>query len=99
MPVSYTHLDVYKRQPIGNGGKADAEAFFQSYLAFPIWISCYVGYKIYSKEWKLLVPLDEIDLNSHRHIFDKHILQQEDDEHKEKLKNSGWWVKMANFWC
>nr|AAO32557.1 BAP2 [Lachancea kluyveri] len=85
--------------PIGNGGKADAEAFFQSYLAFPIWISCYVGYKIYSKEWKLLVPLDEIDLNSHRHIFDKHILQQEDDEHKEKLKNSGWWVKMANFWC
>lgn len=85
--------------PIGNGGKADVEAFFQSYLAFPIWVACYVGYKIYSKEWKLLVPLDKIDLNSHRHIFDRHILQQEDDEHKEKLRNSGWWVKMANFWC
>lgn len=85
--------------PIGNGGKADVEAFFQSYLAFPIWVACYVGYKIYSKEWKLLVPLDKIDLNSHRHIFDRHILQQEDDEHKEKLRNSGWWVKMADFWC
>ena len=38
--------------------------FFQQYLAAPIVIALYLGWKLYSREWRMLVPLHEIDLKS-----------------------------------
>ncbi|KAM5345370.1 hypothetical protein ACJ41O_011232 [Fusarium nematophilum] len=45
-----------------NGNPPDAEAFFGSFLAFPVVILLYVGYKVYSREWRMLVPPSEMDL-------------------------------------
>lgn len=44
------------------GGKPDAEAFFQSYLAAPFAFACYLGWKIYTRQWRLLVPIAEMDV-------------------------------------
>lgn len=85
--------------PMNNKGKADAEAFFESYLAAPIWIVLYFGYMLYSRDFTFLVPLKEIDLDSYRKRYDPEILRQEDLEHKEKVRSKGWWYKLYDIWC
>ncbi|CCE62144.1 hypothetical protein TPHA_0B04750 [Tetrapisispora phaffii CBS 4417] len=82
-----------------NEGKLDAQNFFQSYLAMPILIALYFGYKLYYRDWKLYIKADKIDLISHRQIFDENILKQEDEEYKEKLRNGPAWRRIADFWC
>lgn len=46
------------------GGKPDAKAFFQSYLAAPFAIICYLGWKIKTRKWRLFVPASEMDVLS-----------------------------------
>ncbi|KAK0711250.1 amino acid permease [Lasiosphaeris hirsuta] len=41
-----------------------AEAFFQSYLAAPVVIALYLGWKVYSRDWRLYIPVEEMDLKS-----------------------------------
>lgn len=85
--------------PPGSNGKCDAEGFFESYLAFPIWLVSYFGYMIWNKDWTFLTKLEDIDLDYHRKIYDPEVIRQEDMEHKEMLKNASFWVKTRNFWC
>ncbi|AMD22378.1 HGR039Cp [Eremothecium sinecaudum] len=85
--------------PVGEDGKLNANAFFQSYLAAPILVVLYFGYKIYHKDWKLVIPANEVDLISHRKIFDEKELQEEDREWQLKMKDASIWVKMYHFWC
>ncbi|KAK6210133.1 amino acid permease [Colletotrichum tabaci] len=42
----------------------EAEAFFTAYLAAPIVIFLYLLWKVISRDWRLYVPLREIDLKS-----------------------------------
>ncbi|KAH7159912.1 amino acid permease/ SLC12A domain-containing protein [Dactylonectria estremocensis] len=58
------------------GDPPNAEAFFSSFLAAPIIIALYLGYKIYSKDWKLYVKAHEMDLMSG-------IVLLEEEEEKE----------------
>jgi len=46
--------------PIGEA--ATAQTFFQVFLAGPIIVALYVGYKLYSREWKMFVTASEMDL-------------------------------------
>ncbi|XBW37371.1 hypothetical protein QEN19_002951 [Hanseniaspora menglaensis] len=84
--------------PIGEG-KADANAFFQNYLCAVLWIICYIGYKIYKKEWRFLIPAEEIDVVSNRIIYDHELIEEEERERKLRLKESGLFKKVVNFWC
>lgn len=84
--------------PIGEG-KLDAQGFFENYLAMPILILFYVGYKIWKKDWSLFIRANNIDLDKHRQIFDEELLKQEDEEYREKLKNGGYLKRIAAFWC
>lgn len=84
--------------PIG-GKKADAEAFFENYLAAPILIFFYVCYKLWKRDWRLFIRAKDIDLDSHRIVFDEELLRQEDEEFKEKLKNGPRWKRIVEFWC
>lgn len=81
------------------GAPVDAEGFFQSYLAFPIWLVCYFGYMIYNRDWTFLTKLDEIDLDNHRRIYDPELMRQEDLENKQRVKNGSFWVKIKYYWC
>ena len=83
-------------KPIGED-HIDSKAFFENYLAMPILIVLYLGYKIWKREWRLLIPASEIDLVSHRRIFDGEILRQEELEEKERLKMAPFWVKVKEF--
>jgi len=42
----------------------DAEVFFQGYLAAPIILALYVGWKVYTKNWRMWIPVHEIDLKT-----------------------------------
>ena len=42
----------------------DASAFFQQYLALPIVLFLYVFWKLYSRDWRLYIPLEDIDINA-----------------------------------
>ncbi|CCE61544.1 hypothetical protein TPHA_0A04703 [Tetrapisispora phaffii CBS 4417] len=44
--------------PVGEPS-ADTEAFFEGYLSVTILIACHIG----SKNWQLLIPLKDFDLN------------------------------------
>ena len=79
--------------------EVSVQSFFENYLAMPIFIAFYFGYKIWKRDWKLLIKAEDIDLISHRQIFDEEILIQEDFEYKEKLSNGPFWHKIVDFWC
>ena len=85
--------------PIGNGGKCNAQAFFESYLAAPLWLCMYLGYMLYERDFTFLNPLDKIDLDYHRRVYDPEIIRQENEENKERLKNSSFFFRIYNFWC
>lgn len=83
-------------KPIGSD-KLDVQAFFENYLAMPIFIAFYLGYKVWKRDWKLIIPTDQIDLVMHRKIFDAEILKQEIIEEKEKYQNYSFGRKVIEF--
>jgi yeast amino acid transporter len=46
------------------GGTPSASGFFEQYLAAPLILALYLFWKIYSREWRFLVPLHEMDVTS-----------------------------------
>ncbi|SCV02984.1 LANO_0G01442g1_1 [Lachancea nothofagi CBS 11611] len=84
--------------PIGTN-VLSASNFFENYLAMPILIVLYLGYKAWYRDWRLLIPAEEVDLVSSRKVFDAEVLKHEQMEEKEKIRNSSWAVRMSNFWC
>lgn len=83
-------------KPIGED-HLDVQGFFENYLAMPILIALYIGYKIWRREWRILIPASEVDLTCYRKIFDEEILKQESLEEEERLKMSPFWVKVREF--
>ncbi|EGU74108.1 hypothetical protein FOXB_15387 [Fusarium oxysporum f. sp. conglutinans Fo5176] len=47
-----------------DGSPPNAEAFFMSFLAGPIILALYLGYKVYSRDWKLYVKAIDMDLQT-----------------------------------
>ncbi|XBW37373.1 hypothetical protein QEN19_002953 [Hanseniaspora menglaensis] len=84
--------------PIGEG-KPDANAFFQNYLCVVVWIVAYLGYKIYTKEWQFLIPVEQIDIVSNRNIYDNAAIEEEEKTTKLKIKNSNLFKRVLHFWC
>ena len=84
--------------PIGEG-KLDVQSFFENYLAMPILILFYFGYKIWKKDWRLFIRASDIDLMYQRHIYDEEVLRQEHEAYKEKLRNGPRWKRYWAFWC
>lgn len=78
--------------PIGES--PDAESFFQAYLAFPLCISFYVGFKLYKRS--SFVPASKMDLVTGRRT----LLTPEDLEEEElERKNSPIWKRIYRWWC
>jgi amino acid transporter len=63
------------------GAKPEVKAFFQAYLTAPITIALYVGYKVYSREWRFYVPVHEMDLQTGVKMLD--------EEEPEEIKTWG----------
>ena len=46
----------------------------------------YVGHKLYTRNWKLCVKLEDIDLDSGRRSFDLDLIRAEIEEEKPPIK-------------
>ena len=65
-----------------------AETFFENYIAAPIILALYLGWKIWTKEWYLLTPLSEIDVSyGVRTNLDDLQATAERQRHDRALKN------------
>ncbi|QLG70129.1 hypothetical protein HG535_0A00680 [Zygotorulaspora mrakii] len=84
--------------PIGKSG-LDAQNFFENYLAMLCLIALYIGYCIWKRSLIFFIRAKDIDLDSHRQVFDEELLKQEDEEYREKLKNGPVWRRIYAFWC
>lgn len=82
--------------PIGSS-KPDANSFFQNYLGVPFLLICYVGHKLVTRNWKLYIKTEEIDLDANRTMYDPEILELEELEDKEKFRTAPWWKKALLF--
>lgn len=81
--------------PIGGDGTPNALSFFQNYLAAVVMVILYFGHKIVTWNWRLLIPLDEIDINENRTAYDPDILTIEKQEEKERYNNAPFYVKVC----
>uniref|UniRef100_A0A060SZB3 ARAD1A19228p n=1 Tax=Blastobotrys adeninivorans TaxID=409370 RepID=A0A060SZB3_BLAAD len=79
------------------GEKPSAEAFFEVYLAFPICLVCYVGYKAWYRP--PFVKLADMDLDTGSRRMDPDVLQQELEEERQRIRAKGWWFRVYKFWC
>lgn len=79
------------------GEKPNAEAFFEVYLAFPICLVCYVGYKVWYRP--PFVKVTEMDLDTGARHIDVDVLQQELEEERQRIRAKGWWFRVYKFWC
>ncbi|KAL6453973.1 AGP1 General amino acid permease AGP1 [Candida maltosa Xu316] len=73
--------------------KPDANNFFQAYLGAIVLIAFYIARKLWTRQWRLLVPISEIDINHERTIFDEEILNLEKQEERERRARAPFWKK------
>lgn len=45
-------------------GEPDPGTFFENYLAAPIVLALYLGWKVYSRNWKMFVRASEMDVTT-----------------------------------
>ncbi|KAH6683256.1 amino acid permease/ SLC12A domain-containing protein [Halenospora varia] len=80
------------------GGKPDAKAFFESYLAAPIVILFFVGYKLYYRQWSLGVDLKAINVDEGRREID--LVAFNEEMAAERAEKASWpaWKRYWDFW-
>lgn len=84
--------------PLGGSG-ASAESFFEGYLSFPILIVCYVGHKLYTRNWTLMVNLEDMDLDTGRKQVDLTLRREEMRIERETLAKRSFITRFLHFWC
>ncbi|KAL6940257.1 glyceraldehyde-3-phosphate dehydrogenase 1 [Hanseniaspora vineae] len=73
--------------------------WFESLLSLPVYIVWYVGYKLYSRQWRIFIPASEVDIDTGRRETDREMLLQEIAEEKEALAKKNFMVRAYYFWC
>ncbi|PVH17240.1 uncharacterized protein CXQ87_000124 [Candidozyma duobushaemuli] len=79
------------------GVAPNASDFFQGYLGFPVVLFSYIGYKIYSKNMRIYIPAEEIDVDSGRSIVDTDLIKQEEEEESARRASQPWWKWIIGF--
>lgn len=75
-------------------GDPDANNFFQNYLGAPVMLFLYVAHKLYTRNWRLWIPVEEIDVNLDRVIYDPEVLELQNLEEQERYKKAPFWKKI-----
>lgn len=78
--------------PIGEA--PDAQTFFESYLAFPICIACYIAFKLIRRS--NFVRASDMDV-----VTGRRPLMTPEDWEEERLEKQSWprWKKVYRWWC
>lgn len=80
------------------GADPSAKIFFESYLAAPIVIVFFVGYKIWYKDWTLGVKASEINVDEGRREVDFDALRAELDAERAEKKSWPFYKRWWDFW-
>ncbi|QLL31766.1 hypothetical protein HG536_0B06340 [Torulaspora globosa] len=81
------------------GSKPNASDFFSAYLAFPIVLAFYIFHKIWKKNWKFLIKLEDMDIDTGRREVDVELLKQELAEERAVLAAKPFYIRWWSFWC
>lgn len=81
------------------GGNPNANAFFSAYLSVPIVMVFYVGHKLWKRQWRLLIPAKDLDIDTGRRDIDLDLLRQEVAEERAALAARPLWYRSYKFWC
>lgn len=81
------------------GGSPDAQAFFESYLAAPVVLLFFVGYKLYYKQWTFGVKLSEIDVDEGRRELDLVAFRAELDAERAEKASWPFYKRWWDFWA
>ncbi|QLQ79280.1 hypothetical protein HG537_0B06280 [Torulaspora globosa] len=81
------------------GSKPNASDFFSAYLAFPIVLAFYIFHKIWKRNWKLLIKLEDLDIDTGRREVDVELLKQELAEERAALAAKPFYIRWWSFWC
>ncbi|KAI5948816.1 HIP1 [Candida theae] len=82
-----------------NGKPLQADTFFQAYLAAPIVLVLYVGHKIWTRNWKMYIRAEEMDLLTGRNEMDIEVAMQDLYDEKQRWRQKPWWYKAVDVWC
>ncbi|CAH6718782.1 valine amino-acid permease [[Candida] jaroonii] len=77
------------------GSEPDANSFFQNYLGGVVLLVLYGGHKLWTRNWRWLIPLEEIDVNQDRALFDSEVMALEREEEKERFKKANIFKKFV----
>ena len=80
------------------GGSPNAMNFFEAYLAAPVVIAFFIGYKLFYRQWNLGVKLRDIDIDEGRREVDLDAFRREMDEERAEKMAWPWWKKTWDFW-
>jgi amino acid transporter len=80
------------------GGNPDAKAFFESYLAAPVVIAFFVGYKLWYRQWNLGVKVSEMNLDEGRRELDLDAFRAELDAERAEKATWPWYKRYWDFW-
>lgn len=83
--------------PIGGTPTGGVQNFFESYLAVPVVLLFFVGYKIYERKWRLGVDLHAIDVDAGRREVDFAALSAELAEERAMKKTWPFWKRWWDF--
>lgn len=83
--------------PIGD--LPSAYDFFLTYLGAVILVVCYIGHKVWKKNWILQIPSKDLDLDSGRRETDLDLLKEQIRREKEVLQSKPWYHRFYRLWC
>lgn len=81
------------------GGSPSASNFFENYLSCPILIGFYVFHKIWKRNWRWWIPVEEVDIDTGRRDLDLELLKQEIAEEKAILASKPLYYRIWNLFC
>lgn len=81
------------------GEKPSAYQFFLSYLGLPVILLSWIIYKLWKKQWRLYIPIEELDIDTGRVHIDADLIRQEKEEEREKLSKRAFYYRLYKFWC
>ncbi|EDK45753.1 conserved hypothetical protein [Lodderomyces elongisporus NRRL YB-4239] len=76
-----------------------AKTFFETYLAAVIVLAFYIGHKIWTKNWILLIKTEDIDIDQGRSDVDMDMIVQQIAEERAALAAKPLYYRIYNFWC
>lgn len=81
------------------GGSPNASDFFQNYLSVPVIMFFYICHKIYTKNWKLYIKWQDVDIDTGRRELDLELFKQEIAEEKAEIASRPFYYRVYRFWC